>query len=229
MQHQNYLPDSDSGKVLWFQNFRIALAANATTLGITTAQVDSVNADFLFFAYLVAQIVTVKEYVKTFASYKDAIRDGSTAPGGDIPAPPNFTGAPTPVEPGVFGRVAVLVKSIKNNANYNETIGNALGIIGTAINTDTATIKPVLKATIKNSHAYISWTHQHTKAAELKVDLGDSAGYVLVGRINTVHYLDPHLPPMGQSKVYKYILQYVVDEQLVGFPSDPISITVTGV
>ena len=45
MKHEYYLPKDDSGKALWLHNFWLKLVTYAAALGITPAQLASVQAD----------------------------------------------------------------------------------------------------------------------------------------------------------------------------------------
>jgi hypothetical protein len=227
MEHEYYLPKDDPGKVLWLQNFGLKLPTYATTLGISSGILTSVSNDATYYGLVIGLLGPFKEYGKAIIAYKDALRDGSPTAIGDFPSPPAIP-AFTAVPAGVFIRLRDLVKTIKAHPNYTSTIGTDLGIIGTEINPDFATIKPHPKVSLKNSHAYLQWAHEHTDAADIKADYGDGAGFVTVGRILKAHSLDPHLPAAGTGKVYKYIIRYVVSDEEVGFWSDEISITVTG-
>ncbi|MES2622698.1 MAG: hypothetical protein V4615_17750 [Bacteroidota bacterium] len=168
-----------------------------------------------------------KDYFQTLTTYKNELRDGSDAPIGGFPAPPAVA-AIAPVLAGVFKRNTELVRTIKAHPAYTETMGQNLGIIGAEIDPDFGTIQPEPKTSLKNAHAYLRWSHEHTEAADVYADYGDGAGFVLAGRISSTHYLDPHLPAAGVSKVYKYKLRYVVNDEQVGVESNPVSITVTG-
>ena len=226
MKHQPYLPASDMGKANWLAAFALALADYATTLGLSAGQLAAVQADALFFKAVVNHLLPYHDYLEKLTAYKNELRDGSVAPIGDFPKPPDVPTA-TAVPAGVINRNTELVKAIKANPAYNETMGKALGIIGAEIVVDFGTIKPSPKAELKNGHAYIKWHHEETDGVDIKADYGDGAGFVFVGRITKAHFLDAHLPPAGQSKVFRYILQYVVNDELVGLPCDPVSITVT--
>jgi len=57
-------------------------------------------------------------------------RGGGTPPASGAPVAPVFPAAVAAVAPGIEARYRALVQSIKANANYNQAIGQALGIEG---------------------------------------------------------------------------------------------------
>ncbi len=228
MEHKYYLPRTDTGKVIWLVTFANALGIYATALGLTPGQVAAVLADAGYFAEVIPLLAAFKDYLKTIATYKDQLCNGSPTPIGGFPTAP-ATPISTAVTAGIFARTTELVRHIKSNPAYNQTMGEALGIIGEEINPDFDTIQPQPKVAHKNGHAYVKWTHQGTEAADVYADNDDGGGFKLVARITTTHYLDPHLPAAGSSKIYKYKLRYVVNDEQVGEESAPVSITVTGV
>jgi hypothetical protein len=227
MEHNYYLPPTDLGKVSWLGEFSFKLPSYATILGIPTGTVTSVQDDNDYFAQVTGVVVGVKDYLKTVVAYRDALRDGSAVSIGTLPLFPTLTPS-TAVTAGIFDRITLLVKNIKSNPNYTTAIGQDLGIIGTEIDPSFGTIKPALQVRLKDLHAYLSWKHEHTKATDIQADYGDGAGFVSVGRILSTHYLDAHLPAAGQTKIFKFKIRYVVDDEQVGVWSDEVSITVTG-
>ncbi len=227
MKHEYYLPKDDSGKALWLHNFWLKLVTYAAALGITPAQLASVQADSDYFSEVVLALTTFVEYFKTLTTYKNTLRDGSEVPIGGFPTPPALPTNPA-VAAGVFDRTTELVRNLKSNPALTQAMAEDLGIIGAEIDPDFDTIKPEPKVVLKNSHAYVKWPRKHTDAADVYADHGDGAGFTLQGRIMKAHYLDPTMPPAGQSKVYWYKIRYVVNDEVVGEESDPVSETVTG-
>jgi hypothetical protein len=228
MKHQYYLPNDDLGRVNWLNNFALKLADYAAILGLTPLQMAAVGADAAAFAFVVALLTPFREFVKQLTGYKDALIGGSAAPIGDIPNVP-VVEPHTTVLSGIFVRIADLVQTIKSNPAYDEeTMGKNLGIVGSEIEIDYATLKPEPKLTIKNEHAYSTWKHNHTEATDVYADYDDGIGFHLVGRMVKSHYLDPHLPAVNQSKIYKFKFHYVLNGEPIGQESEIVTITVTG-
>ena len=228
MKHQFYLPSSDKDRAVWLQNFSTKLAVYAVLLSIAPGTLTSVHNDSEFYSQLVLFIKQIKDYLKNLISFKKVLSTGVSAGVIDVAAAP-VIGMHTAVEAGIFNRIGDLVVIIKRNPNYTEAIGNDLGIIGTEINIDFSTAKPDVTLTLKNAHVYSKWGKEHADSVDIKADYDDGAGFVTVGRISPNHFLDPHLPPAGQTKIYKYTFRFVVEDEEVGLWSDPLEITVTGI
>lgn len=228
MKHNFYLPTNDTGKVIWFENFYTKLLVYAAILGITPAQLADLEKDKKMFAAVVVALQTIKDYLKSLATFKREIANGTAAGAKDMPVPTMDT-PPTAVTEGIFNRVTSLIKVIKVNANYTETIGNDLGIIGTEINHDFDNAKPAPKLSLRNSSVYVKWKKEQTDAVDIDADYGDGSGFAHIARVTTNHFVDPHLPATGESKIYRYKLRFVVDDEQVGLWSDDEEITVTGI
>ncbi len=228
MKHNYYLPHNDAGKILWFENFFGKLAGYATLLGITAAQMAALENDKKMFTTVVSTLQQIKDFLKSLATFKIEISNGKATGDKNMPLPAAIV-PPVAVVEGIFNRVGELVAAIKLNPAYTDTIGNDLGIIGTEINPDFATAKPLPKLSIRNSLAYVKWKKEHTDAADVYADYDDGGGFKFIARITVNHFADPHLPAAGITKIFKYKLRYVVDDHQVGFWSDDEEITVTGI
>jgi hypothetical protein len=229
MEHKYFLPKDDPGKAKWLNTFAKELLTYAPALGFDTSVTDAVSADAAFFSFVMGLLTPFSTYQEGLVGYKNALRDGSDASIGDLPAPPAI-GAHTAVSAGIFKRATALVQIIKSNSAYNEgTMGKGLGIVGAEVVVDYGTLQPKLKAMLKNGHAFLSWQHEHTDAVDLYANYGDGEGFVLIGRLTRTHYLDGHLPAAGESKVYKYKIRYVLKDEPIGSESDIVAITVTGI
>ena len=77
------------------------------------------------------------------SSWKTLIRNGGTPPATGAPVVPKIPPG-TPVEPGIEPRFRSLAQQIKADPDYNQSIGNALGIVGPEqAGPDYATLKPI--------------------------------------------------------------------------------------
>ncbi|MDQ6860180.1 MAG: hypothetical protein M3032_03375, partial [Verrucomicrobiota bacterium] len=107
---------------------------------------------------------------------------------------PTFpTPVPVVVAPGVEVRFRALIKQIKASADYNTSIGQALGIEGSQqLGPDYATLAPVLDLKISGDQVSVNWGWQGYSAfldqCELQVDRADSKGFVLLAIDTTPGY-----------------------------------------
>lgn len=226
MAKNNYLPRTDKDRVIWLNNFANKFAANATTLGFTTAEVTAVNNDAAMWAFLVllAEIYTTAK--KQRVDYKNLLRDGPLGKaGGAVPVAPVTGAVPTVVAPGIFPRIAKLVQRIKSATAYNEAIGKDLGIIATQAQAfDAVNMKPTLKLVIKGGQVEVQWTKGDSDGIRIEVDRGTGTWSFLA--IDTVpHYTDT--TPITGPAIWKYRAMYLVNDELVGQWSDVASIAVS--
>src|SRR5215207_11087487 len=127
---------------------------------------------------------------KQWTSWKDQVRDGGTGPSTGAPQLPDFPAAVVPVALGIEARFRALVNDIKAHPNYNESIGQALGIEG-AIQTgpDLSMLQPILKVEGSGGMINIRWGWQGDSAfldmIELQVDRGNGQGFVMLAMDTT--------------------------------------------
>jgi len=124
------------------------------------------------------------------------------------------------------------VKSLKANANHNESIGDALSIEGARQSApDLTTLKPEIEVEISGNRVEVDWGWQGNAAfldlCEIQVDRGDGKGFVLLAYDTTPGYVDTAPFPAAPTKwTYKAI--YRVDDAQVGQWSNPVSLVVGG-
>jgi hypothetical protein len=220
------MPKDDSGKLFWMSNFAAKLAALAATVGVSTAEAESAQADSDFFSYVCDARNQYTQKAQEWTAYKNALRNGESL--GILPVAPTLATAPAAVEPDIFGRLAALASRIKKHPGYTEAIGQNLGIIGPDQTFDPGTAKPVLKVTLEAGHPNVGWKKQGMDGLEIWVDRGTGAFAFLA--LDTVpDYLDTApLPAAGTSAVWKYKAIYRLNDEQVGEWSDVASISVMG-
>ncbi|HEX7413387.1 MAG TPA: hypothetical protein VF411_05020 [Bacteroidia bacterium] len=242
-----YMPDADDKKLSWYQNFKNKLVGYAAALGLTTAQTNQVNADDTNYVAIMGYVAAIKAYYKTVVKYKNEIKSGKAnnttlAALAPPPALPTFS---TPIVGDVFGRVALLVKSIKANPAYtaNTHIGSDLKIIGADPNPTpaggstnatqrTAELKPLLKIKLnKGGRPWIKWVKGQTDSLYILVDRNDGKGFVLLVVATHHSYVDKFtLPLSGATIQWKYKAIYQdKNEDEEGAWSEVATCTVTGV
>lgn len=133
MATKDFLPPTWSAFAGWYQNFALHLLELAEKYSITDTVKTSVSNDNNWLQYWVAAKFTARQQEKQLTDYTDAIANndiGSTAP-----AVPTWSLPPDPpaeVLPGLRKRVRQIANQIKASANYAESDGALLGIVGTS-------------------------------------------------------------------------------------------------
>ena len=228
MRRQFFIPKDDIGKARWLKLFASQLPAVAATVGISPAEVASLQADSDCFGYVLAAKNSFGGYAKALTSHKDAARDGEEL--GDFPPVPTLTPVPAAVAPGIFVRAGKLAVRIKNHPGCTEAIALGLGLIGAhSKKADEETLQPSIDAMLDSGRPKIVWVKREFDGVEVWADY--ATGKFEFAAIDTYpDYLDNHpLPASGQSAVWRYKIIYRLRDKVIGQWSDIASVAVTGV
>jgi hypothetical protein len=202
----------------------------SSAVGLTTDQLKAQAADADYFNYVVNWQGIMQGGAKQSTAWKDLMRDGGTPPPTGAPVAPVFPTAVTPVAPGIEARFRALIQQIKAHPNYNEAIGDALGIEGTQqTGPDLNTLQPAIDASINGNRVEVDWGWQGNAAyldmCEIQVDRGDGKGFVFLTYDGTPGYVDTQPFPAVPVK-WAYRAIYRVNDAQVGLWSNPVSVTV---
>lgn len=165
-----------------------------------------------------------------WTGWKNLERDGGTPPASGAPVMPVLPTAVTAVAPGIEVRFRALVQLIKANPNYNESMGQALGIEGAQqTGPDLTTLQPVISAVISGNHVIVKWgwggNSAYLDICELQVDRADGKGFVLLAFDTTPAYTDTQPFPAAPA-TWTYRAIYRVGDNQVGVWSQTASVTV---
>lgn len=221
------MPDREDELAAWFANFAAKLAAYATLFGLTPTELAGVVADALLVAGLINAAEAIKQEAKETIAFKNLELYG---PAG-VPTPPApTTSAPfafSPRPPGILIRIRALVKRIKANANYNDAIGQDLGIIGPD-DAPSGPVKPT--GSVEASGAYqatIDFVKNGHDAVIIESRRAGETLFVFLAKDSFAPYVD-NRPPLvpGQPERREYRLQYADKDVPVGAFSDVMSVVV---
>lgn len=224
----SFIPSSDSEKGIWSNNFSTKINTYATTLGLTAAEVTAIQKDIAMFIYILNMQEAYKQTMNNITSYKNLLKHAVGQQHlGALPTPPVLPTAPAAVPEGVFDRISKIVKRIKASVNYNEAMGNDLGIIAPVQTFDPALLQPELKVTLDGDRPHIKCAKGYSDAIDLYVDRKDGVGFVLIGRLTKPDYIDvANLPANVLLAEWDYKARYVIANDVVGVTSSVVSIVV---
>ncbi|MDF2447831.1 MAG: hypothetical protein K0R26_335 [Bacteroidota bacterium] len=229
MKNSNYLPTTDADKVIWLNNFTSKLAVHATILGVTTAELSSVQKDNAMYQYVINMIESYRQYLANLTGYKNMLKRavGQQHIGG-LPPLPVLATAPATVAEGIFDRIAKLVTRIKASLTYSDNIGSDLGVIAPAAPTiDVNNMKPVITVKMEVGRPHLKWVKGYSDAIDLYADHNDGNGFALVGRLMKNEYMDTI--PVAAGKVFdewQYKAIYVIADTQVGLYSSIVNVDV---
>jgi hypothetical protein len=230
MPKTDYIDPNDDGFNAQQQTFKLNIASYSAVIGVTAAQIAGQSGDADYFDYTLKSMAVMANGAQQWTAWKNIERAGGTPPAMGAPVAPVFPAAVPAVAPGIEARFRALVQSIKTNANYNEAIGQALGIEGAQqTGPDLTTIQPAIDAVISGNHVNVKWgwggNSAYLDICEIQVDRGDGKGFVLLAYDTTPGYTDTQPFPVSAIKwIYRAI--YRVGDSQVGLWSLPVSVTV---
>lgn len=232
MAKSDYISQNDDQFAAQLQTFKTGIGPYATTLGVSPAQVTAQEADADYFGYVVACQGIMLGGSQQWTAWKNLTRGGGSPPAAGAPMDPVFPTAVAAVALGIEVRFRALVKQIKAHANYNDAIGEALGIEGPQhTSPDLSIIQPLLDAMVTGGAVKLGWGwgghSAYLDMCELQVDRGDGKGFVVLAFDTTPNYTDTFPLPATPTK-WKYRAIYRVNDAPIGQWSAEVSVNVGG-
>jgi len=226
------IPRTDNELMLWLNNFVPAFGIHILELGgFVEDDMISVDNDAKMLRYLVGEVVpTYKSALRARSTYKDLIISGPLgSPGGAPPPTPVTQPPPTTVPPGILPRLRNLVQRIQLAPGYNETIGQALGIIGTegGPSAPDSPPKPTLKARSTGpGTVQVDFSKEKFDGVVIEGRRAGADGWQSLGVDNYSPYIDDR-PPLeaGKPEQREYRARYILRDQATGEWSDIVTAT----
>lgn len=228
MRAITYIPTADIDKLIWLNNFSIKIPTYASVLSLSSIEITAVQNDAAAFNFIMNLQESLKQSLQQITSYKSLMKRAIAQQHlGALPSIPTITNPPVAVPEGIFDRVSKLVQRIKANANYNQAMGNDLGIISSVSKPDPQTLKPLLKVTSNGGRPQIKCSKGIADGLDLFVNRKDGNGFVFIGRLFILDYIDNAPLPSDNTIIeWEYKGRYVIGNDNVGLMSAVASIIV---
>ncbi|MES2515959.1 MAG: hypothetical protein V4580_17530 [Bacteroidota bacterium] len=227
MKSVTYLPASDVDRLMWLTNLNLKIPGYATVLGLSAADVTSLQNDTAAFNYIINLQESIKQTMQYVNAYKALMKRAVDQQ--QLGAMPVVTVLPPPaaVPEGMFGRIHKLVKRIKASLNYTDSIGADLSIIASVSRENLQILQPRLKIKLIGDHPHIKCAKGQADAMDLYVDRKDGHGFVLIGRLLKLDYIDKAPLPLDNAILeWSYKGRYVVGNDVVGLMSSLAGVVV---
>ncbi|MCE3278113.1 MAG: hypothetical protein K0S44_304 [Bacteroidetes bacterium] len=223
-----YLPRTDADRAIWMNNFANKIATYAPSVGITPAEVTSVNNDKAYFQFIVNMHDVYKQTLNNITAYKNLLRKAVAQQHlGALPTAPVLGTAPAAVPEGIFDRVSKLAQRIKASVNYTEAMGQDLGIIAPEVNIDLTSLQPELRVKLDAGRPFIKATKGIADAIDLFVNRNDGNNFISLGRLLKPEFIDTtNLPSTTPLAEWEYKAMYVIGNDNVGVMSPTVSVVV---
>jgi hypothetical protein len=114
-----------------------------------------------------------------------------------------------------------LVRRIKENTGYTDTIGEALGIVAASTAVDEASIKPVITLTAHIGFVRVRIQRKGAKSVQLFCRRSGQSEWTSLGRVVRASHDDTSaLSQPGVPEIKEYMAQAYIGDDPVGQPSD---------
>ncbi len=223
----DFVKRADLAFVAQLKIFTDKLPNYQMALGLTLPQMDAVNADDEFMAFVMLSNEAAEGYKQGWTELKDATRKGTgNTPITSFPAPTGMPMPPvTPVIPGVEARFRALAAQIKTNPAYTQAMGEDLGIV--ADESTTTLTKPTLSLKLVGTEPVVGFKKLSSDGIKLYSKRGAETDFSFLAVDTRSPYVDnrPNLVP-GTTEKRTYQAYFIVNDAVVGGVSDDISIKV---
>ena len=231
MKKQPYLPGDENGQLAWLNNFVTKFSASYyNVLGFVLADATAATNDLAFMTFVINFKNQMKTKTSDWVAYSSLAAYGQAGlPAlGAVPGVPSAGSPPTMVPLNVYGRMATIVRRLKEHPAYTPAIGQDLGVIGADDLINPNLMKPVLTLELQAGHPSVKWVKSAMQGVDLYVDRG-AGTFVFLARDTVPDYLDTFaLPAAGASAVWKYKAIYVLSDTPCGQWSDVGCLSVMG-
>lgn len=226
-----WFPTSMQERAAWLQNFENNLIPVAAMLGITPADLASLNLDVEDFVALAAIMLSVESYQDSVREYRKSLTEGGI--GAPMPVFPteNFNAPPNAPRPaGLFQRLIELVDRIRSAPAYTDEIGASLGILVQPLSELTPEeLKPAIKASESFSmyKFLLNVTRMGMPQFKVQVQRDGSTTWTDVG-FGTSNPIEVTVSPTTAGQPERILVRAVLMEKNVpvGQPSDPTFVTI---
>lgn len=224
-----YIEREDTKFAVQYSQFAQKIGTYAPTLGLTPAEVTSIQADADYMGYCVFNQPDIQAYAQTVTNYKNQMRYGNgTVLPGPFPAPPTLDPSPSLVAPNIEGRFRQLLQRITHSTAYTTAMGEDLGIEAPVTPFNPQDGKPSFSISLSSGgHPNLKWVKGKFQGVEIFKNTGN--GWQRLDKDFSPDYIDKSpLPAPGQTANWSYKMIYLYKDEVVGSYSDEVSITVTG-
>jgi hypothetical protein len=228
MTRNGFLPQSDADRVVWLNNFSTKIGTYAASVGITAAEITSINNDKAFYSFIINMHDSYKQTLNNLTAYKNLLKHAVAQQHlGSIPVVAALGTAPTAVPEGIFDRISKFAQRIKASVNYTEAMGQDLGIIAPELTIDLSSLQPELKVKLDAGRPFIKATKGIADAIDLFVDRNDGNNFIPLGRLLKPEFIDTaNLPASAPLAEWEYKAMFVIGNDNVGVMSPVVSVVV---
>lgn len=221
----SYIPEKDSERMMWLNNFSNRIGQYAATLDLLPADIDSIQNDAAMFAYTLRIQSMAVQYAAALTGLKNQLRNSPRCmPIAAFPETPDAGPVPVLVSSGIFRRIAQYVLRIKRHAAYSPAIGEDLGILPVKRQDAPEEMQPALSVRLESGYPVLKWRKKGTDGIHLYVDRRDGNGFLRMVRTVRTSFTDQF--PVSGVASWDYKARYLAGDDEVGQFSPVVSVRV---
>jgi hypothetical protein len=200
MAKSDFIPRADNDFLVWHDQFKTAVAADAATFGLAAADTTAVASDNTSLHTKITAMNNAAAVAKQSTADKTATR--------------------TTVE----SNVRALARRIKAHPAYTTALGQQLGIEGPQDTTDLSNAKPDLSGTDQTGgNVELDFSKSTSDGVNIYSKRDNDADFVFLSRDTSSPYVDNRpLLTAGKPELRHYKAVYVLNDQEVGNFSDDV-------
>lgn len=218
------IPQNDQEFVQLLSTLAHKLPNYAAQLGISLAELNSLQADALFMAAMVRANTSAQAYAKAWTAFRGRARNGGSGTMTTFPNPADVSMWPARVVPGIEKRTRLLARRIKSSINYNHSIGKDLGIVATQ--GAAAGDAPKLSVKLKDGYPNLRFSKGKAQGVRIFSKRGSETEFTFLAIDTRSPYVDirPNLTE-GVPERREYHAFYFEDDRIVGQQSPIVGVT----
>jgi hypothetical protein len=223
----DFVKKEDAEFVQQLKDHHTALGTHGAGLGFSLPEIADAGKDSAYMEYVVGQQSQAQGFSQGYTQFKRNMRLGTNTATEPVFVVPGVVPPAVPV--GIEQRFRDRAAKAKSSTAYDNDIGEQLKIVAPISVFDPSTGKPTFKVFLDSGHPVLKWPKKNFQGVEVWADHGDGSGWVKQERDFKSPWVDKtDLPALGQSKVWKYKMIYVLNDETIGLWSDEVTVTVHG-
>jgi hypothetical protein len=231
MKKLYFLPNEESKRVLWFNNFSDKLKnVYATLFGISSTDADKIVAYASFYAFLISYLESLRTFSQDLTKYKNDFWNAAlNTPNAALPTFSITPPATTPAEAGVYTIISNVIQTIKSHKSYTTSIGEDLGIVGNEQELDLDNLQVEIAASEQIDGVKITFKKKGADGVDIygnPIGKFSTIEWELLGRDFHSPYLDSRpAEKAGVPEQRRYMARPVIGDAQVGKDSKPVTVT----
>lgn len=197
MKRLYYFPKIIAAIRAWAAKYKANIATSGATMAMTQAEVTAEQA----LCTVMIEAIDAADIAAAAAKQKNKDRDKAIKDTMKVFAPK--------------------IQTHKKSTGYNEGIGEALGIIGSEISFDPATVKTTVKLAVAPNGVDIKFTLEHAEGGNIYCKRGSETAFTYLKHVTHPHTIDTRPNIDGAtSEQRQYYVFLVLNDEEIGIRSD---------